>query len=100
MSVDNPMADYYLARGRIVRGPFTLAQLRAAAAAGKLQPDDEVWRGQDTQRTRAGNLPQLWPTPPSQAVASPSPAPTPTARPAYMLPPEDKPRPAYMLPPE
>lgn len=94
MSVDHQQADYYLARGRIVRGPFSLEQLRSAAAAGKLQPDDLIWRGEETTRTRASEFKGVWP------AAAPSPAPTPAERPAFMLPPEERPRPAYMLPPE
>ncbi|GAB3252924.1 GYF domain-containing protein [Chitinimonas naiadis] len=99
MSAVDADADFYLARGDVTRGPFTRAQIRAAAATGKLLPDDLIWRGKDGQRSRAEDIPGLLPTvgtaPPS--MMSPTPAPAPVAKPA---PTEPAPyRPAYMLPP-
>lgn len=40
------MADYYIRRGSKLIGPVSPAKLRDAAAAGKVQPEDEVRKGE------------------------------------------------------
>ncbi len=58
----------YVARGDRTAGPFSAAQLRGLAAAGRIRPTDAVWReGAIDKAVDAAKVKTLFPSPPTLA---------------------------------
>jgi hypothetical protein len=65
------MADqWYYAQGGTTFGPFSAAQLKELAAAGKIQAQDGVWKEGMDRRVPAAKVKQLFPERPRQAPAA------------------------------
>jgi hypothetical protein len=52
---------WYYARGETEKGPLSTAQIKALAAAGKLRPDDYVWKEGMDNWLPAAEVPDLFP---------------------------------------
>lgn len=53
---------WYYARGDAEKGPLTTAQIKALAAAGKVRPEDLVWKEGMETWVAASELPELFPS--------------------------------------
>jgi hypothetical protein len=52
---------WYYARGDVEKGPLSTAQIRALAAAGKIRPEDFVWKEGMENWVAASEVPELLP---------------------------------------
>lgn len=52
---------WYYARGDVEKGPLSTAQMRALAAAGKIRPEDLVWKEGMETWVPASEMPDLFP---------------------------------------
>ena len=72
----------YVGRGDRTSGPFSAAQLRGLAAAGRIRPTDAVWReGAIEKSVDAAKVRNLFPSPPTLALEAASEASEPTPPP-------------------
>lgn len=56
-----PEPLWYYARGEVERGPFNAVQIKALVVAGKVRPDDLVWKEGMENWTAAGEVTELFP---------------------------------------
>jgi hypothetical protein len=56
-----PEPIWYYARGDVEKGPLTSAQIKALATAGKIRPDDYVWKEGMENWLPAGEVKELFP---------------------------------------
>ena len=62
------MADqYYFSQDNASSGPFSAAEMRGLAAAGRLRPTDPVWKEGTGQSVLAARVKNLFPAPPQAA---------------------------------
>jgi len=52
---------WYYARGEVEKGPLSTVQIKALAAAGKVRPDDYVWKEGMENWVPAGEIQELFP---------------------------------------
>lgn len=76
--------SYFLARGKMKLGPFSLSQFRAMAAMGQLVPEDMILPVNSRQWVQAGSRPHIFSTAnrandPAVPVAPPAPPAAPSA---------------------
>jgi uncharacterized protein DUF4339 len=77
------MDQWYVARGKVIRGPYTRAQLQRAASNGSLQVTDLLRQGAEQNWIAAGKISGLFPAPAGAVPAAvPVPPPLPTPSPA------------------
>jgi hypothetical protein len=74
--------NWFVLRDRKAHGPYTVAQLSAAAKAGKLQAQDKVSMSNNGPWSAASSIPELGAYFPAEELSSPPPTPSPFARPA------------------
>jgi hypothetical protein len=72
---------YYFSQGGKEFGPFSAAELRKLAAAGRIQPADSVWREGTEQRVPAARVKNLFAAPPPPTRPPGTSATPPDARP-------------------
>lgn len=73
---DTAKGEWLYLRGGQQTGPVTLAELQRLAAAGQLQPQDNVWKAGMAQWASAQTIPGLFASPPPPPPPMPPPPPT------------------------
>jgi hypothetical protein len=56
-----PDPVWYYARGEVEKGPFSTSQIKALAAAGKIRPDDFVWKEGMDSWVPASEISEIYP---------------------------------------